>query len=314
MSFSQAGIPALSPNVDAPDPESGARMALISAFLTLQVLGLVGSCALVLTTTLAARAPRNATWQNFFTSWIVSTVSYSLLLFAGEVGRPDPEFGVCLAQAGLVYGIPSLTAATTFGLIAQIWFNVQALLGFKIAHERAMTLTLLILPYVLLFSMVIASWVIGIREPDLVGVIGSGMYCHIGPTGILGKVSAGLVAMLLFPTLTLEVMICVALRRNWAALRRMKNSLSIIIRVMIFTVLGILAIGVSGVFVFSGSHGAGLNIVFSAMPVVAVVVFATQLDILSVWMFWKKPAEKPLLAASSASSSSVSRSSSSSPV
>lgn len=37
-------------------------------------------------------------------------------------------------------------------------------------------------------------------------------------------------------------MICVALRRNWATFKRMKNSLSIIVRVMIFTMFGILAI------------------------------------------------------------------------
>jgi hypothetical protein len=76
---------------------------LIDIFLVLQVLGLIGSCALVLTTTLSSRSPRNATWQNFFTSWIISTVSYSLLLFSGQINQPEPTFGVCLAQAGLIY-------------------------------------------------------------------------------------------------------------------------------------------------------------------------------------------------------------------
>ncbi|KAJ7484234.1 hypothetical protein FB451DRAFT_1231843 [Mycena latifolia] len=303
MSFSEAGVPALFSREAG--PATIHHKVLIDVFLTLQILGLIGSCALVLTTTLSSRSPRNATWQNFFTSWIISTVSYSLLLFSGQVNQREPTFGVCLAQAGLVYGIPSLTAATTFGLIAQIWFNVQALLAHKIKHERLMTIGLLILPYVILSSMVLASWVVGIRDPDLVVIIGSGMYCHIGPSGTLGKVSAALVALLLLPTLTLEIMICIALRRNWATLRRMKNSLSIIVRVMIFTVFGVLAIGLSGIFVFSGSHGAALNIVFATMPVTAVLVFATQTDIITVWMFWKKQPEGKTLSSPRSSNSSA---------
>ncbi|KAJ7474429.1 hypothetical protein B0H11DRAFT_2182674 [Mycena galericulata] len=289
MSFSGAGMPFLLPREAGPPTYH--HKTLINVFLALQMIGLIGSIALVLTTTLSPRAPRNATWQNFFTSWIISTISYSLLLFAGQIDLREPAFGVCLAQAGLIYGIPSLTAATTFGLIAQIWFNVQALLAKKVKSERIWTIGLVILPYFFLFSMVIASWAVGIHDPTLVQIIGSGMYCHIGPIATLGRVSAALVALTLLPTLTLEIMICIALRRNWATFKTMKNSLSIILRVMIFTVFGMLAITLSGVFVFSDNHGAGLNIVFATMPVVAVLVFSTQRDIINVWMFWKKRPE-----------------------
>jgi len=276
---------------------------LIDIFLTLQILGLIGSCALVLTTTLSNRAPRNATWQNFFTSWIISTVSYSLLLFAGQVDQPEPTFGVCLAQAGLVYGIPSLTAATTFGLIAQIWFSVQTLLARKVKNERIWTIALLILPYVFLLALVIASWTIGIRNTDQVKIIGSGMYCHL--EGEMGKVSGAMVALTLLPTIALEISICIALRRNWGTFKRMKHSLSIILRVVVFTMFGILAIAVSGVFVFTNNHGASLNIVFGILPITAVVVFSTQKDIISVWMFWKPQSEEKMVSSPISSSSSV---------
>jgi len=285
MSFSES-VPTLFTRYTYADPAE--HTALLSVFIALQILGLIGSIALVLTTTLASTAPRNATWQNFFTSWIISTVSYSLLALSGQLNKPNPAFGVCLAQAGLIYGIPSLTAATTLGLITQIWFNVRALLMQKVKNERIWTIVILVIPYVVLFSMVIASWVVGMNKPSLVRVIGSGMYCHIGPNSSLGRASAALVALMLLPTLTLEIMICVALRRNWSTFRRMKQSMSIILRVMIFTFFGILAISLSGIFVFTDSHGAALNIVFAAMPVAAVVVFATQKDIIATWMFWKK--------------------------
>ncbi|KAJ7216731.1 hypothetical protein B0H12DRAFT_1154069 [Mycena haematopus] len=306
MSFSEAGLHTFSSR-DA-DPSTPRHTTLINIFLTLQILGLIGSCALVLTTTLSNRAPRNATWQNFFTSWIISTVSYSLLLFSGQANKREPTFGVCLAQAGLIYGIPSLTAATTFGLIAQIWFSVQTLLAKKVKNERLWTIGLLILPYAILFSMVLASWVVGIRNTELVQVIGSGMYCHLGPgrNGSLGKISAAVVAIMLIPTLALEISICIALRRNWGTFRSMRNSLSIILRVVIFTVFGMLAISLSGIFVFSDSHGAGLNIVFATMPVVAVIVFATQKDIFGVWMFWKpRPTEEKMLSSPRSSNSSA---------
>ncbi|KAJ7669484.1 hypothetical protein DFH06DRAFT_1181310 [Mycena polygramma] len=285
MPFSGPGVPGTFSRDDA--GSNPHHKALINIFLTLQMLGLIGSVALVLTTTLSSRASRNATWQNFFTSWIISTVSYSLLMWSGQLYIPEPSFGICLAQAGLIYGIPSLTAATTFGLIAQIWFSVQTLLAHKVKHERLFTIGLLILPYAILFSMVVASWVIGIRNPNVVEIIGSGMYCHLGPSGTLGRVSAAVVVLLLLPTLALEISICIALRRNWGTFKRMKHSLSIIIRVMIFTMFGILAIALSAIFVFSENHGAALNIVFATMPVTAVVVFSTQRDIIGVWMFWK---------------------------
>nr|GAT47760.1 predicted protein [Mycena chlorophos] len=285
------------------DPAPDLRTPLLAVFLTLQIIGLVGSGALVLTTTLSSRAPRNATWQNFFTSWIISTVSYSLILFAGQIHLKNPTFGVCLAQAGLIYGIPALTAASTFGLIAQIWFSVQTLLLHKVKYERICTMCILILPYFVLFGMVVASWITGINNPSRVQLIGSGMYCHIGPSAILyvranashkphlislsGKASAALVALTLIPTLALEIAICIALRRNWAAFKKMKHSLSITIRVLIFTLFGILAISLSAVFVFSNNHGAAINVVIATLPVIAVIIFASQKDILLVWMFWR---------------------------
>ncbi|KAJ7199200.1 hypothetical protein GGX14DRAFT_662322 [Mycena pura] len=307
MSFSDAGVPALFSREAG--PSSTPRTALIDVFLAFQLLGLIGSVALVLTTTLSTRATRNATWQNFFTSWIVSTVSYSLLLFAGQARRAQPAFGVCLAQAGLIYGIPSLTAATTFGLIAQASatarpYNTTPLTSSRAdlvqgadalaaeSPERAaldgrVLAKILVLPYCMLFGMVVASWVTGVRNPGSVAIIGSGMYCHIGSSSTLGKVSAALVALTLIPTLTFEILICIALRKNWATFARMHNAMSIILRVVVFTLIGILAISLSALFVFSSNHGPGVNIALAAMPVIAVLVFATQKDILAVWMFWR---------------------------
>ncbi|KAJ7096155.1 hypothetical protein C8R44DRAFT_860183 [Mycena epipterygia] len=241
----------------------------VDVFLALQMVGLVGSCALVLTTTLSSRAPRNATWQNFFTSWIISTASYSLLLLSGQANKQHPTFGVCLAQAGLIYGIPSLTAATTFGLIAPIWFNVQALLSRKVKNERVWTIGFLIFPYVVFFAMFTASWVVGTRHPELVVMIESGMYCHIVCAGHLDIDGKGLGGAGCFNANSdvgprKYVMICMALRGNWTAFKRMEHSMSITLRIILFTMFGILAIALSAIFVFTETRASvGLNIVFA---------------------------------------------------
>ncbi|CAK5282337.1 unnamed protein product [Mycena citricolor] len=290
---------------DAGSPQQ--RRSLIGLFLAFQIIGLIGSIALVLTTTLSRRASRSATWQNFFTSWIVSAISYSLLLFTSQAYNDTPPFGVCLAQAGLIYAMPSFTAATTFGLITQIWFTMQSLLKRRIASERYWVIALIIIPYCFLVAMATASWATGSADPASVGLIGSGMYCHIdAASGKLGKISGALVALILLPTVAIEISICVALRQHWKTFRRVRHSFSIMIRVMVFTLIGLLAVSIGALFVFSSNHGPAMNIVLAAMPFVSAVIFASQRDIISVWMFWRpSPSDQTLSETSTSTTNST---------
>ncbi|GAW04041.1 hypothetical protein LENED_005804 [Lentinula edodes] len=111
--------------------------------------------------------------------------------------------------------------------------------------------------------------VFGLIYPDSVRVTGSGMYCNSG-LAIPGRISAGVVAVVLVPVVVIEILIIASLRK--------------------FCIFGILALGLSLFFFFTIHHGAALNIVIAFIPVMAVFTFASQKDLLEVWMFrkWRK--------------------------
>ncbi|KAJ3862081.1 hypothetical protein EV359DRAFT_83669 [Lentinula novae-zelandiae] len=224
------------PTVISPDP-SQHDASLIILFFVLQLIGLVGS---ILTIVIAHFSPirRHLTWYNFLASWIISSLSYSLLLFAGQIdisGETESEvpFGLCVFQSSVIYASPPLSAATMLGMVAQIWFSVHLML-FKrpMIAQKLLTRIVLILPYMLFLGISTEALVFGLMYPDSVRVTGSGMYCNSG-----------------------------------------------------------LGIPLSLFFFFTIHHGAALNIVIAFIPVMAVFTFASQKDLLEVWMFrkwWKK--------------------------
>lgn len=83
---------------------------LIHLYVGFNLFGLLGTAIMALTAIFSRSTPRHATWLNFAFSWIVSAVSYTLLFFSGQLEKPEPDFGVCLAQAALVYAAPPLYA------------------------------------------------------------------------------------------------------------------------------------------------------------------------------------------------------------
>lgn len=110
----------LIPTVIPPD-SSQHDTSLIILFFALQLIGLVGS---IFTIVIAHFSPirRHLTWYNFLASWIISSLSYSLLLFAGQIDlsgekKSEVPFGLCVFQSSVIYASPPLcvwcTALTT---------------------------------------------------------------------------------------------------------------------------------------------------------------------------------------------------------
>ncbi|KAJ3921939.1 hypothetical protein F5877DRAFT_75697 [Lentinula edodes] len=219
-----------------PPDSSQHDASLIILFFVLQLIGLVGS---IFTIVIAhfSLIRRHLTWYNFLASWIISSLSYSLLLFAGQINlsgekKSEVPFGLCVFQSSVIYASPPLSAATMLGMVAQIWFSVHLML-FKrpMIAQKLLTRIVLILPYMLFLGISTEALVFGLIYPDSVRVTGSGMYCNSG-----------------------------------------------------------LAIPLSLFFFFTIHHGAALNIVIAFIPVMAVFTFASQKDLLEVWMFrkWRK--------------------------
>lgn len=145
---------------------------------------------------------------------------------------------------------------------------------------------LIIVPYAIFVPLLIAFLVVALQNPRIVQIAESGMYC-IFSDRTPGRVSALMAGLILLPTVAVEVQTCGALRKKWALFKHQKDSLSMIIRVLLFTCFGILAVILGAFFFFEVESGAPLNIVLSLLPVAFVLVFGTHSGLLRVWMFWK---------------------------
>ncbi|RDB27485.1 hypothetical protein Hypma_003846 [Hypsizygus marmoreus] len=266
---------------------------LIKVFIAFHLVGLFGTLLMLLTLWLSrSTTPRHSTWFSFAFSWIISTVSYTLLFWGGRLSGPEPEYTLCLIQGILIYAASPLTAATTLALVIQIWFLVRSVVTATPSNKSGrtpplVTAVLLVVPYIFFISIVVGTLVIGWQDPRTVRRVGSGMYCSFR-NKVPGRLSTILVASIMIPAVVLEVLICRSLRRQWTLFLHQKDSLPMILRVVLFTFFGIVAVALSLLFFVKVHHGSELNIVISTLPIAAVVIFGTQPDLIRTWIFWKK--------------------------
>ncbi|KAJ7594992.1 hypothetical protein C8J56DRAFT_453784 [Mycena floridula] len=275
------------------------HVGLIRVFVGLQLFGLFGAIIMLVTVLFSSTAHRHPTWHNFIIAWIISALSYSLLFITGQLYKTT-SFELCFAQTALIYAAPPATAAATLGLVLQIFFSVRSFVVGALKNERAWILFIMILPYFLHICIIIEALVITIKSPDSIRkVASSGMYCT-SSNPIPGRISAGLVTLIMIPTIVLEIIIVTTLRKNWPQFRTRGHAISMIIRVLLFSLFGIFSTVLSLFFFFTVHHGSELNIALSALPAVATVIFGTQRDIIETWMFWKRRNKKPPLQLSKA--------------
>ena len=91
----------------AADVESSS-LPLTYVFVSLQLFGLTGTTIMLVTAMFSSGVPRHSTWFSFMLSWIIYTLSYNLLFFAGQLPGPEPPYGLCLIQSIMVCSAPPL--------------------------------------------------------------------------------------------------------------------------------------------------------------------------------------------------------------
>jgi len=260
--------------------------ALFKLFIALQLFGFVG-CVIILGTIIFSDASRQLTWFSFIFSWIISSFSYLLLFMTGQLENKRPPFGLCLAQAVLIYSAPPLTAATTLALVTEVYFRMRKLFldQSRRKENKWTTALLIIIPYLLHFTMAVACLTLGLSDPGTVGRNSVNTYCNL-KNRIPSKVSSIIVASLMVPTIFIEIRVWVILRRDWQVKKYPPSSA---LRAVGFSTFGTLAIVISIAFTsIRYDHRPGFNVILAMMPAVAVLIFGVQHDILSVWMFWRK--------------------------
>ncbi|KIY66219.1 hypothetical protein CYLTODRAFT_491641 [Cylindrobasidium torrendii FP15055 ss-10] len=258
----------------------------LTAFFALQLTGFI-SLALIVFTVFASSdvAKRNICWVNFMCAWLFSAVSYSLLV--GQSIDWVPPHGLCMTQAVLVYTLPSLSACATLSLMIHVLISINAILATSHAPRTAPEWVIPVLATFPLASLGMAALPLyyGLREPHLVVRRDANLYCGID-NGIPGRVSAIVVAIIMLFCLCIEVTIVTKLVRNWENLRKRRRNrplISLSIRILVFALLGVLAIGLALVFVFVKYHGPVINIILATLPVFAAIIFGSQQDIIDVW-------------------------------
>ncbi|KAJ6612135.1 hypothetical protein B0H10DRAFT_325342 [Mycena sp. CBHHK59/15] len=229
---------------------------LVDAFLGLQLGGGLGLSIIVLTALGSQKVKRNATWYSFCLAWIISTISYTFIFLAGQ--QDSPNFGVCVTQAAGIYSAPSLTSCGTLAFAIDMLFGVRAA-SLNIAQKRksSTTLALLITPYTIWLILFVGMLVYGLKNPAMVQKV------------------------------RLDVFHSVQNQRP--SLRLSGQSTQMTIRIMIFSLMGALGLGVGITYVLFSKQGPAFDIILACIPACGAVIFGSQTDLLNVWLFWREP-------------------------
>jgi len=102
------------------------------------------------------------------------------------------------------------------------------------------------------------------------------------------KVSSGTTIFTTVFLLIIEgyVVACLIKKRNLLKDRQLTR---MAIRVVVFSILGAIGLGLGFAYVLYSIPGASFDVIMAALPVGGFLIFGTQDDLLNVWMFWRKP-------------------------
>ncbi|CAK5272314.1 unnamed protein product, partial [Mycena citricolor] len=268
-------------------------------FFSLELAGLAGAVIMLLTGLIWRQAARrHIVWFNFMFTWMISCASYILLI--GQSVDELPNRTICVAQSALIYSVPTLTSGSTLALVIHVYITLRTLLtvatpDYLFMYRKILTIMLVGVPYVPTAGMFASALVISLRAPpsELSLSYSEGAFCGLTATP-LGRISASIVAVMMIAGLVFEAVIFCTLRRVWRTLQaENRASVSMITRVMAFTLVSIVSIIISMIFlVLPSEHQSGFNVMIATIPVTSVLIFGTQKDVLNAWasIFRKKRA------------------------
>jgi len=260
-------------------------------FLILHMLGGHIGMPLVLLTIFASRQiMRHPVFINFCITWTCFSSSYLVLLYAGQIENLYPPFLLCLTQAAMIYASGAMIGVSSFLFMLHLFFVLRGAV-YPNPPLRWHTLRLVAiigapyLAYVIVFTTGIVS---GYSHQQLVHR--SSFYCTIKIPAV-AHLGSGIAAAGALVSIVTEIFVVITLYRHWKTIldAGVKNglNLSLVIRASVFTVCGLLAL-LTCVAILDQSLTAVTNIVIACLPMVAVLIFGSQTDLLRAWCFWRK--------------------------
>jgi len=268
------------------DHDSHANAQLVNAFIGLQLAGGLGFLIIVLTALGSRNVKRNSTWYTFCLAWILSCISYTFIFLVGQ--QDSPNFGVCVTQAAGIYSAPSLTSCGTLAFAIDMLIGVRAAsASIPPTRRYSITLALLIVPYVIWVFLLLGFLLFGINNPSFVIKGPNGTYCDLN-SFTPAKISGLIVVSATMLTLLIEGYIATRLFRNRNILKD-RQLIRMTVRVMIFSFLGALGLGVGVAYVIFSKQGPVFDILLALLPGCGIIIFGTHMDLINVWLFWRRP-------------------------
>ncbi|KAF9029149.1 hypothetical protein BDZ89DRAFT_1133230 [Hymenopellis radicata] len=261
-------------------------------FIGLQISGAIGMALILSTAIFSSIVKRCSTWYTFCLSWTISCVAYCLLFFAG--GRDQtyvPGSRLCITQAAFMYSVPSLTSLSTLALLIHSWYNVHFGLSLPPleTHHKAV-IAFLIAPFSVWFLFFLAFLSFGFSNPSSYNAwIVYLTVPLIRPRAKISSLFVIVIACSMLPVqASLGLSLCRNLYSNESNRRLSVPTLKVVIRVMIFSVLTLVAFGDGVIHVFDKNPGEYVDIIMAWLPVSGVLIFGIQRDILQTWAMWAR--------------------------
>lgn len=266
---------------------SGTDHVLVRVFVTLQLLGCFAFALMVFSALVFPSVKRHPIWYNFCMSWIIFSLSYCLLAFAGQQHTPQTR-NVCIAQAAMVYAAPFIAGAASLSLVTLLLINILSALSSVLKKRYPFTLAVAITsPWVCWIGVLTGAIVFILRDPSVVALSENGTYCVLTKSPIPRFTALGTVFFSVL-ILTLETLIIYYLWRNRSMARVWSQSFGIAVRLLVFTAVAFTS-GIAGmVFASTEERGVEFDIMIAIVPPATAIIFGTQFDLWEGYLFWKR--------------------------
>ncbi|KAJ6625229.1 hypothetical protein B0H10DRAFT_660474 [Mycena sp. CBHHK59/15] len=267
----------------------------VRVFDVISAVGFLLLGAVFFTALLSPSVKRISTWYANILAWMVFCITPFLVVGHQTHLDPPPSFSACVVDSALMYASRPLAAFSSLALVLHLFFNVSTQLKHGEARPQHVFL-LLIIPPLLYIIFFLWTLMLGLLYPDLVELEPSGFYCHLKPA-IPAIVVAAFVAFTTSCVIVLEVITGVLLYRNWRAFRALHMrhehsvSLSILIRASAFGVLPMIGLALSFTTYVPNLVDKifpAYNILLASLPTAAALIFGSQMDLIRVWIFWRR--------------------------
>lgn len=258
------------------------------AFMVLQVLGgHVGMSIMLLTIFTSRKIARHSVFINFCMTWVLFSLSYTLLLYTGQINNPFPNFTLCLIQSAMIYGSPAMGSISVLMFVLHLYLILRESINKTPPRwPKLRLISMLAAPYVAF--LVVFTAVIFSGNKSSSKVHRSTFYCTIDDK-FIKTVAAGIPAVGILLSLSIETLTAMTLHRHWKTFRNQKTSLnsSILIRTLIVLIVSVIALFTSMAFLTNLTSTVP-NFVLASIPLCAFLVFGTQHDFLQVWFFCRR--------------------------